>query len=116
ALREGIVSIGDAAVTAAALCNRVHDHRVVYAVAARVHQHGTLEPEDLLQLLEARQWRIRRRIRPVRRVRITVTRTEYVAVRIARARRRAELRLAGIGVGSLAGWNSRHAVFNENFN
>ena len=48
--------------TAAALRDRVEDHGVVDAVATRVDEHGAREPERFLQLHEALERRVRRRV------------------------------------------------------
>ena len=95
-VREGLVDVRDAAIAAAALRDRVEDHGVVDAVAARVHEHGAREPERLLQLNEPLERRVGRRVAAIRRVRIFVAGTEDVAVRVARARRRTVLRRPGV--------------------
>src|SRR5690606_11411955 len=87
-VREARVDVRDAAVLAAALRDRIEDHRVVGAVAARVDEHGALEAERLLQLFETLERRVRRRVRAIRCVRILVTRPEDVTVRVAGLRRR----------------------------
>src|SRR6202044_105302 len=54
-LGEGVVGVGYATILATTLCDRVDNDGVVDAMAARVHEHGTLETENRLQFLEARQ-------------------------------------------------------------
>src|SRR5690606_17383258 len=49
-IRDRTVDVRDAAIAAAALRDRIEDHGIVGAVTARVHEHGALEPQRLLQL------------------------------------------------------------------
>src|SRR5687767_10262138 len=97
-LGERVIRVGDAAVLAAALRDGIYDYRVVAAVAARVHENGALEPKLGLELLEAREGRVRRRVRAIRRVRIPVTGAEDVAMSVASARGRLEFRRARIRI------------------
>src|SRR5690606_37781561 len=88
AVRERGVHIRDAAITAPALLDRIEDHGVVDTVAARIDEHRTRQAERLLQLDEALERRIGRRIAAVRRIRIFVAGSEDVAMRVARTGRR----------------------------
>src|SRR6202035_889557 len=99
----GIVGVGYASVTPPALGNGIDNDGVVRSMTARVHEHCPLEAQDRLQLLEPGERRVGWRVSPVRCVRISVTGAEYVAVRIAAAGRRPELRTARVGVRRLTG-------------
>ncbi len=110
-VRERIVGVGYASIAAPALCDGVDDDGIVSSVTARIHEHGTLQAQGRLQLLEPGERRIRRRIGAIRRVRISVTRAKYVAMGVAASRRRAVLRTAGVGIWWLAGGNIRHVCY-----
>src|SRR6202034_2600707 len=55
--------------------------------------------------------RIRRRVGPIRRVRITVAGTKYVAMSVTGTRRRAVFRLVRVRIGGLAGRDVHRADF-----
>jgi len=111
ALGKGIISVRDTAVLPATLGNRIDNDSVINSVAARVHQHRTLEAKDGLQLLEARKRRIRGCVRAIERVRITVAWTKNMAVRVTCTGGRTILRLMGIRVGRFAGRNVHRTDF-----
>src|SRR5262249_20752904 len=77
-------------------------------MTARVYEHGAFESERRLQLLEAREWRVGRRVRAIGCVRVTIARSEDVTVRVARERRRPIARRACVRIGRFAGWDLGH--------
>ena len=103
---EEIVDVGHAAVFAVALGDGIDNDGIVRAVATGVDQHGALQPQGLLQFLEAFQRRIRRCIGAVGRVRILVAGTEDMAMGVAGIGWRLELRRFGIGIGRHTHWYS----------
>ena len=110
-LGKGVVRVRDTTILATALGNGVDNDRVIHTMATRVHEHGTFQAQDRLQLLETRQRRVRRRIGSIGCVRISVTRAKYMAVRITGARHWTVLRLVGVRVRGFAGGNAHRADF-----
>ena len=110
-LGKGVVGVCDTAILPATLRNGIDNDGVIHTVATRVHQNRTFQAQNRLQLLETRQWRIRRRIGAIGCVRISVTRTKYMAMSIAGTRGRAVLRRVGIRVRGFAGWNAHRTDF-----
>ncbi len=84
ALGDRVVDIGDRAIGAAACSDRVQRDAVVGAVHAGVDDHGAADAELGMQRAKIRQRRVRRRIRPVWRIRIF----RVAARRCGNARRR----------------------------
>ena len=102
---ETVVGIGHAAILAVALRDGIDNHSVVDAVTTGVDQHRALQAQNGLQFLEVRQTGIGRGISAVRRVRILITGSEDVAVRIGGAGWRLILGLVSVRVRSFAGGN-----------
>ncbi len=91
---EAVVDDRDAAIALWVRRNAVEHRRVVGAVAARLHDDRALDAEMRMQRREHFLRRILRRVAPVRRIGKFRRRAEHVAMRVARARRQLESRLA----------------------
>src|SRR5688572_32731490 len=110
AVREAVVDVRDAAIAAAALRDRVQDHRVVDAVAARVDEHRARQTQRLLELDEALERRVGRRVAAIGRVWILVAGPEDVAMRVAGVARRTVLRHPRVRIGRHANRNLSQAA------
>ena len=75
------------------------DHRaIVLGMGRGLHNHVLVEAEKIAQREQLFLRRVARRVFALRRVRKFVFRTEHMAMRINRARRRLELRLRRVGM------------------
>ena len=100
---ERIVGVGYASIATLALSDGIDNDGVVDSVTARIDENRSFETQNGLQLLESGERRIRGRVGAIRGVRISVTGTEYVAMRVATARRGTEFRAVSIGVWRFTG-------------
>ena len=81
-LVKTFVDVGDPTIGAAALGNGIDNRIVVDAMATGIHEHGTRQTKDGLQLLELVEASVRRGIGTIRRERVLGSRSEDVAMRI----------------------------------
>ncbi len=93
-IAEAVVHDGDAAIALGIGRDAIEHRRVVGAVAARLHDHGAVDAEMVVQRRQHFLRRVFRRVAAVGRVREPVARPEHVAMGVARARRQLEARLA----------------------
>ena len=77
---------------------RVDQRAIVRVMTGRLHDHVLVEAEKIAQRKQFFLWRIAGRVFPFRRERKRRLRTEHMAMRVDRARRRLVFRLRRIGV------------------
>ena len=102
---------GDALGFAVGMNERVDQRAIIRVMTGRLHDDVLVEAEKIAQREQLFLWRIAGRVFPLRRERKRRFRTEHVAMRIDRARRRLVFRLRRIGVERNVTRRHRHAAF-----